>query len=238
MEDLLPSLLVVAITGAGVAGLFLYLAWRRKQQETRLEQAARERGWQLEHVREGLVSGLRLTGKNAGTTWTLEAFARAASPDGEPGSSSVSQTTRWWSEDARLAVRAVVVGPAGTLGASGAAGLTNPLLKTGLMQLGMRAMLGNDAAWVAGLSPAPVGSPALVQRYSVLAYDARDAKRLLDAPAEARLVSLPPGLKPVVILRETGLEINLSDRQVSDPRELEALIDLGVNLVRAWQATP
>jgi hypothetical protein len=234
MEDLLPSLIVVALTGVGVAGLFLYLAWRRKQQAALLQQAAQEHGWQMERLQQGNSTGFKLSGKSAGVAWSLESLA--ASQDSAPGSSPVSRSTRWWSEDARLPERAVVVGPNAALGASGLKGLNNPLLQSSLMQFGLSAMLGEDAAWVSRLSPAPVGSPALTQRFGVLAHDSHDARRLLDAPADARLAALPAALNPVVKLREIGLEISLRDQQVSDPRELEALINLGISLVRAWQA--
>ena len=170
MPDLTVSLIVVAITGVLVAGLFIYLNMRKKQQSARLEQTATEFGWQMQPIRKPLSSGYLFHGKFPGASWSMESRADASGRESGPGSSEVSHTTRWWTDAVSLPGSGVIIGPR----PAGAPDFNHPLL-----QLGMHALLGQDAAWASGLTPMEHGTRAFQARYITLAEKEVNLQRLL-----------------------------------------------------------
>lgn len=231
MNEIVISLLVILGTAVLVGSLFLYLAYRKRQKDARLVQAARERGWELERIQQPLLSGFTLKGKNAYGAWSLEALAEASPRDSGPGSSSVSHRTRWCCQDISLPDRAIVIGPLP------AGAMPGALQSFGapLLQLGLRKMIGEDANWVSGLSQVTPDNKTLAAQFLCLANEAQDVSRLLNPEVENILLKLPKKSKPVIKLRSTGLEISLPAVQLSEPSELEALIHLGRALLAAWQ---
>ncbi|NPV78071.1 MAG: hypothetical protein HPY59_17055 [Anaerolineae bacterium] len=231
MSEIVISLLVILGTAVLVGGLFLYLAYRKRQKEARLVQAAREHGWELEHIQQPMFSGFILKGKTAHGHWSLEVLTEASPRDSGPGSSSISHRTRWRCQDISLPDRAIVIGPLPAGANPGA------LQSFGvpLLQLALRKMIGEDADWVSGLSQVTPENKALAAKFLCLANEDQDLSRLLSLEVENILLKLPEKNRPVIKLRSTGLEISLPTAQLSDPSELEAMIHLGKALLSAWQ---
>lgn len=232
MDEILQNLLVILVTGVLIAGLFGFLAYRKRQKQARLEQAARERGWHLVRIQQPLISGFILSGKLPQGVWTLESKAEANPNSGQShsGSSNVSHNTRWWSEAVQLPERAVVIGPR----PKGASLSYMQPLNSPLIRMGLRLMLGEDADWVSGLSLVENNS-ALAQHYLCLANDEGDIERLVSREVEKVLLQMPEKRRPVIKLRANGLEIGLLGVQLTEVKDLEAMINAGKVLVRAWQ---
>ena len=232
MDDLTLSLIIVVITAGFIAALFLYLNVRKRRQDNQLLQAAREHGWQIQTISQPLRSGYLIQGKFITGDWSLETVAEATSRESGPGSSEVGHKTRWWTAAITLPDRAVVIGPrpGGPSGASALPDLSQPLL-----QLGLKAMLGEDAAWASGLTLMETGSKALEERYLCLAASADDIRRLLSPEVENALLHLPDGFNPVIKLYAGGLEISLPTRQLLEHEDIDRVVWLGKSLVDAWQ---
>ncbi len=233
MSEIVLNLIVLAITLVIIIFIFGFIAYRKRQRQSQMVQAALERGWNLDVIKEGLVSGFRISGKFAEGAWTLESRADASARESGPGSSEVGHSTRWWSADARLPDRAVVLGP--RPGSGMPSGLEN--LNTPLIQMGLRLMLGEDAEWISLLSAVALQNPAVAERYLCLASDPQDVERLLSPQAERLLLNLPARMRPVIKLRSTGIEISLPTLELKDIGELEQMIELGKTLLMAWLST-
>ncbi len=227
MDDLTLNLIVLAVTGVAIAGLFLYLSQRKRKHLAQFEVAARARGWRTRRVEEPLVSGVVIEGGQAGATWTLEAMTHASSTSAGPGSSEVSQSMRWFSPGITLPGRSVVVGPALPGGMASAAMLDSPLARKAL-----DVMLGGSAAWVSGLKPVTLdNAPGLL----CMADSPEDARRLVGRQAFACLSVLPAHIKTVIILRDPGLEMRLPSTRLDDPDDIARFIELGEGLMADWK---
>ena len=233
MDDMMLNLVVLAVTGAFIAALFLFLASRKRRKQVHFEQFAAEHGWRVQRLDAPLVAGYLLTNQSGQIAWSLETKAVASSRESGPGSSEVSHQTRWWCADLPEQSRNVVVGPRlggtslKTLGGFGGS----------LLNMGLRAMLGDDAAWVSELAPVDIADKTLSERALCLANDPEDARRLLSPEATRALLALSAKIKPVIQLHAGVLEIRLNGVQLDDdPNDLAALIGLGGKLVGAWRA--
>ena len=232
MEDLGASLIVILVTGAVVAGIFVSLAARKRKLESGLQQAAAERGWSVQKIQHPLTSGYRISGQLAGGGWALESRRDASPTSAAPGSSEVSLSTTWFSEAARLPGRALVIGAL----PPGASAASVPSFADGFIQMGLRAMLGADAEWAGRLKKVELGDPVLGGRFLALADEAADIPRLLDGEGLRLLANLPQNYRPVVKLRENGLTISLQGLQLVKPEEIQQLVSLGAALLKAWNS--
>ncbi len=232
MEDLGVSLIVILITGATVAGIFIGLAARKRKQDSALVLAAAERGWAIQKIQHPLISGYRISGQLAGGGWALESRRDASPTSAAPGSSEVSLNTVWYSEAARLLGRAVVIGAL----PSGAGAASVPSFADDFILMGLRAMLGADAEWTGRLKKVELNDPLLGGRFLALADDAADVARLLDGEAVRLLAGLPQKYRPVVKLRENGLTVSLQGWQLVRPEEIQQLVSLGAALLKAWNS--
>jgi len=231
MNDIVISLLVILGTVVLTGSLFLFLTYRKRQKDTRLIQAARERGWELKQIRQPRLSGFILKGKTAHGDWLLESLAETSSASSEPNTSRVFHRTHWRCQDISLLDRAIVIGPLPK-------GFDPGLLQsfnTPLLQLGMRKMFGEDADWITGLSQITLDNKNLASQFLCLATEEQDARRLLSPEVEKILIGLPQKHKPVIKFRSAGLEVSLPTVKLSEPSELDAMIQLGRTILAAWQ---
>jgi hypothetical protein len=231
MNEILSNLVVIAVVALLVILLFVYLQHRRRQKDAQFAQMAQEKGWQLERVRLPLISGYRLTGKNAAGSWILETLAEASPVASGPGSSDISHHTRWWTESVRLSDRSIAIGP-----------LNNPddaqmfsSISGQLLKMGLRKMLGEDVLWATSLSPIEIGRKELKKRFLFLANQKDDVEQLIQPEVEKLLLTLAEKHKPVIKFRQTGLEISLPNEQLLDRSSLEMIINLGNAITISWK---
>jgi hypothetical protein len=216
MNDILTSLIVVAVTAVAVAAIFWFSARAKKRQEDAIRRLAAERGWTCEIIREPLAWGMRLSGPD----WRLEAVSRSSGQESDSGSSNVSQSTRW---QADRPGRSVLVGARPT---------ANPAVSFGamLIQQTLRAMLGDEDG--TGLSEVKTGNAALDHRYMIWARDLDDAEALLTPAVTAALLDWKDA--PLVVKRTaSGLQIEIAGRRLQKEDELIGLVRIGEALLAA-----
>lgn len=231
MDEIALNLIIILVVALFVGLLFVYLGYRKRQKRSRLVQAAKERGWEFEEVRQPLIFGYRFKGRSPFGTWSLETLATVSSKESGPGSSSTSFTTRWWHSGENLTSQTLVVGH---LPSNNAAQLlqdfSNPLL-----QIGLRLMLGEDEDWISGLAPVDLTGKELGAGALCLAEPGLDASQWITPTMEKLLSSLPQKWKPVIKVREKKLEISLPTMQLLDPEDLDKVVNLGKSLLLSWQ---
>jgi type II secretory pathway pseudopilin PulG len=234
MEDIFLNLVVIALVAVVIGGVFIVYYSRQARKEAQLAREAQSRGWQYQRIRERLVSGYRLSGVASGNVaWTLESTAQSSDGEAAPGSSSIVRRTRWWSEAATLPNRMALIGSRPAAGPS-------PNVLGGLggmvVQAALRVMLGDQAGQVAGLSEAQVGSETFRERYMVFAHDPTEAQRLLGAGVESALLNWPMRQQIVIKLSQSGIEVSILGKQITEVAEIEQIVGLGSRLVLAWQS--
>lgn len=232
MGDLMTSLVVILVTAAATAGIFIFLSVRKRGQERELIQAAKERGWMVQKIQQPLVSGYQINGKLAGGSWILVSQREASPTSAGPGSSEVRLSTSWFSDAVRLPGRAVLVGPLPVGGGDSQALLNS----SGFLPEVFRRLLGADARWADRLAPVELQFSPLRGRFSALADSADDVDRLMDETASRLLAGFPDSQKPLIKLSESGLEISLRGIQLTSPKDIQAFIALGSALISAWNA--
>ncbi len=226
---MMMNILVIVVTALLIAGLFVYLSWQKKQRFALLTNAAQAAGWQIEPIEERLVSGVLINGRNTHGEWFLETKATASTTDAGPGSSETSLHTRWWTSAMTLPEGNLLIGPRPP--GSQFMGMVNGAL----LQMAFKALLGKDADWVNDLLPVELVESTVNQRYLCLANSKEDADRLMKPDATRLLLLLPDTIKPVIKLRDTGLEIALPGIRLEKIEDIQALVDLGLNLVDSWR---
>ncbi len=223
MNDIVLNLIVAAVVAILVGALFIFLQQRKRQKEIQFQQMGKEKGWQVERIKQPLMSGYRLRGKDTGSQWTLETLAESSPREAGPGSSEVSHRTRWWTDEITLADNAIVIGP-------GTNPETTKMLNSfgsGFLQKALQVMLGKDAQWAAALLPVEIGSSTLQKNFLVLAAHEDGFDQLFSTEVEKALLTLSKSHKIITTLRETGLEIRLPEEQVLDRATLEQIVNLG-----------
>ncbi len=91
MNDITLNLLVIA--GFVVAGgiVLIVVLQKQKQNEQKLVDFAKQKGWHLEKIRKPLEKRIRLTTPR----WVLESIRRTDGVEAGPGSSEWEQNTIW-----------------------------------------------------------------------------------------------------------------------------------------------
>ena len=232
MENLIPSLIVIAVCAVVIIAIFWFVNRNKVQQEQKIQEIASLRGWEYERIREPLAAGYRLRGTIDGIPWTLEGLTESNSREAGPGSSETSSSTRWISPAANPPGGMVVIGtrpPGSTTAAASMMGST-------LVQAALRLMVGKDAFQISNLREVSAGSASFQQRYMVWAHSEADAQRLLSSSVESALLAWPVKLPLVVKLGPQGLEIRLAQRKVTSSIEMDGMVNLGRSLLDAWQS--
>jgi len=232
MENLIPSLIVIAVCGVVIIAIFWLVNRNKVQQELKIKEIASLRGWEYERIQEPLAKGYRLRGVIDTIPWSLEGLTESNSHEAGPGSSETSSSTRWRSPAGNLPGGLVVIGPRTPGSTSAAAGM----MGSALVQAALRLMVGKDASQISTLREANAGSASLQRRYMVWAHSEADAQHLLSSSVESALLAWPVKLPLVVKLGPQGLEIHLAQRKVTSPIEMDELASLGSRLLDAWQS--
>lgn len=229
MSEITQNLIVVAVTAIFVILLFFFLNQKKKRRDLEFRQMAQEKGWKVERIQKPLVSGYILFGKDSAGHWTLETLATSTSRESGPGSSEVSHSTRWWSEETGFAENTIVIGPGTNLES---AQLLNSF-GAGIFQQALRLMLGKDAEWASSLTPVQLSRPSLQNKFLVLADHSEGVEDLIGPELEKALLLLARKHKVITIIRAQGVEIRLPEKQVLDRATLEQIVDLGKTLRHA-----
>jgi hypothetical protein len=223
MDNLIPGLIVVVVTGLVVGGIFWLAAHNKKKRDQALQNLASLNGWVYEAVTEKLSSGYRLHKGD----WLIEGLNESTSHSSESSSSSsVSSYTRWFSSAARLPDGIVLIGPRQP--DVNLAGMGDFLL-----QAALRLMIGSDADAAQGIQPVELGSLELMRRCMVWTNRAEVAKNLLDSQVETALLNFPGRLPLVVKFSQAGLEAKVQGVRLYKEQELYALVKLGGALLDA-----
>lgn len=232
MENLIPSLIVIAVSAVVIIAIFWFVNRNKVQQEQKIKEIASLRGWEYERIQEPLTAGYRLRGTSDGIPWTLEGLTESNSHEAGPGSSDVSSSTRWISPTANPPGGMVVIGtrpPGSTTAAASMMGST-------LVQAALRLMLGDLADAVSSLKEVPAGSESFRQRFMVWAHDEQDANRLISSNTESALMAWPENLPVIIKLGPSGLEILHNKARLIKPAEINQFVELGYRLIDAWQS--
>lgn len=217
MNDIVLSLIVIALTGVVVAVIFILTKRAKKQQLERLDGLARQKGWQFEAIKERLSNGYRMKGGN----WTLEALKIARGQSVEPQQSNISSETHLKSSSLYLPGRNLLVGPKPAQVDLGGFG---EMLKQKLIQT----VLGDSGK---GMAEVQTGSSFFRERFMTLANDPEDARRILTPQVEQLLLKLE-AKKPVLKVSQAGLEIKLDNDYLEKDDDIINFVELGEALLK------
>jgi hypothetical protein len=234
MRDLVTSLIVIAATALVIVAIFWLVKRSKTRQEEKIKETASLRGWEYERIKQPLASGYRLRGTSGESAWLLEGIIESTSHEAGPGSPETTSSTRWFSASASLPGGMVVFGPR----PAGSTSVIASSMGNMLVQAALRLMVGEGAAQISTLREIQSGSSSLQQRYMVWSHSDEDAQRLLSSSVESALLAWPVKVPLVAKLGPKGLEIRLAQHLVTNPAELDGLVDLGCRLLDAWQSNP
>lgn len=224
MDDIISSLIVIAVTAVVVGLIFWLVARKNRQREAALRQLASLNGWVYEPIKEQYRKGYRLS-KGA---WNIEAVNTTTSNSPEnTGSSTVTSETRWFNNEARLSNGMLLIGP------------RQPEINLGnvsgfLMQAALQLMIGDEAQDAKGIESIELGSLELMKRYMVWTNQPETAKEFLNMHVESALLNWPPKkVPPVIKYSPRGLEVKVQGQRLSTAEDLTALVKLGNVLLDA-----
>ncbi len=217
MENLIPSLIVLAVVGVLVGLIFWLVSQNKKKQEAAMRSLASLNGWVYEPVNERAASGYRLRKGE----WTIEALnVTTGQSSDNSATSNVSSNTRWFSEYTKMPEGIVMIGP------------RQPEVNLGgmgdiLMQAALRLMIGSDAEQALGIHQIELGSLELMKRYMVWTNQDAAAEKLLNQIVESTLLNWPATIPVVVKYSTAGMEVKVQGRRLYKEQELYALVKLG-----------
>jgi len=224
MNDILSSLIVVAVTGVVVILIFVLVARQKRQREASLKNMASMNGWTYEAVSEKNLKGYRFRKAD----WLIEGLTESSTnSSGSESTTTVTSSTRWFSKEARLVGGIVMIGPRQpelNLGGIGAM----------VMNAALHLMIGDEADIAKGIERVELGSLEVMNRYMVWTNQPETAKELLNMNVENALLNWPPKkVPPVVKYSPAGLEIKVQGSKLYQEDELYALVKLGNVLLDA-----
>ena len=217
MDDLIPSLFVIAVTGLVVGLIFILVHRNKTAKEKVVKDLAAANGWVYEAVSERLSSGFRLRKGN----WVIESLTTTSSKsEAAPGSSTTSSCTLWFCAQPCLPDGMVLIGP------------RQPEVNLGnissfLMQAALALMIGPEAKNAEGIQQVELGSLALMGRFMVWTNREEAAKKLISQQVESALINWPNKLLPVVKFSPSGLEVSVKEARLYKEADLYALVKLG-----------
>ncbi len=198
---------VLLVVGPGLLlfGVIGFFVLRAQQQAAKLVEDVQAHGWR--YVKQS--NGFDVEGGEV-VPWQLR--VRRSRGSGSSGSSS----STIWEIPAPPAEGVVLLGPPMPVGM--------PSLGGSLVQLALRAILGDEAADLADAVMVDVGEPRFRERFSVIASDRAMAERLLTPEVQGAL--LGSGLDRLSVLRwKNRLQLRQvhAVRSLDDIQRLEAL---------------
>lgn len=209
MDEILMNVIVIVVLAFAGGLIFLVIRRRRAAAGRELEGKILERGWRMESIREPLVWGLRIAGRD----WTLEALSRSSGRDSAPGSSDVSMSTVW---------RADAPGSTLIIGGRTFQSLPGPRGEALAAKI-LHAALGEDAA---GLAAIDAGSETFRKTHMIRAGSQAEAEAFLTPAVESALLGWK-GPPPLIVRDRSGLRVELTGKRLSEAGELFAFIGIG-----------
>jgi hypothetical protein len=215
MDDMVISLIVIVSTGI-VVGLIFYLVYvKKKKTEKALSELAIQNGWMCESFKEPLSWGYRIQGPE----WTIESITETSGNSVEMAQNNTSQFTR---------LRSTMMSLPGQL-------LVNPHKagSTSLNQIHpamlrkLSGLFGGDA--FSGLEELAVGSPQLREYYAIYGKAGEDYSKVISHQVESILLNWR-GERPWIKIGNGGLEIEIRNRNIQKPEEIQNLVDLAGSL--------
>ena len=192
MNDLVLNLIVIA--GFVVVGgiVLIVVLQKQKQNQQKLTDFAKQKGWHLEHIHKPLEKGFRFTTSR----WVLESMKRSDGVEAGPGSSEWELKTTWTANQGGSMVLVGFKMSQVDLGISGDL----------LMKQVFVAAMGEAAK---DLNQVHLGSKDFQEKYMVFAQDEAEADRFITPAVQSALLSWQGA--PLVIKRTergTSLELN------------------------------
>lgn len=213
-----------------------------REQDARMAEEARGRGWKLEVIREPRSVSYDYSGTTEEIEWKLELRSW------ETGRGSTRQdrvSSRWLTGSVKTRGGILLVWPS--------FGMPQEVSPTNVPAFVMKLMLtplisalgaqGPEADLILNATPIVPEDPVLRANYLLRATDPAAMSRFLDAGARATLIDAAPWL-PVrdganhlilIALSERGLTILVSG-WVKDLEVLAKIVHVGARLARAWQS--
>jgi hypothetical protein len=217
-----------------VIGLFsilaVYLIIKGIKNRQERERVAAERGWQYVSTPERNIQ-FRISGTSGeGIPWNLETRRKSSSSTSH--SSSISTSTRWWTEVVTLPNHLVMLGPAQEVPEGLAFG-------SGLTQLILKVMIGDffgdvGAERLGEVREVDPGSPDLRQHFTVFSTDEEVARQFLNFETESALLDYirqepKKDRYPMVVFWDRQLQVRVQSA-LTDMPTIERLIELGNSL--------
>ena len=216
MSDLAGGLLVLLGTAIFIGIIFLVVKKRKTDTSQSIQMLAAKKGWRYEKVGDRLSSGYRLHGRD----WTYEAIKAASSTSSGPGSSEISNLSRWFTNQVIFEPGILLIGP------------RQPNVELGgigevLKQTMLRLMIGKEADDALGIEEALIGRMALRERYMVWTNQEEKAREVLTVEVENALIKYPGKIPPVVKINSAGLEVKVLSQKLEKPEEIIGLVEIG-----------
>jgi len=216
MEEFLTSLIVVLVSGAAVGAVFLLASRRERETRERLSAYCAEHGWTLEAVRQRLCKAFVIHADG----WRLTAGVDSSDNDNPSGSLYTTAYTQWESEPCDE-------GGEPSLWLGTVAGGSQPL--DGRMLSFLSAM---GAADTEGMHAVELGA-SVDKRFMMVARDKRLGQGAA-ADVSAMLGDWPAAWSLRGSVGACGVRLSVPGKRLSQPRELDRLIELGERLTERF----
>ena len=221
MGDLGLSLVVIAITGLLIIGIFIFVQQRKKAAENDLRELSSQRGWSYEPFKEPLKWGYRLVSP----VWTLEAASEASGNSVEPSQNDVSQKTLINAPDL-IAPGLLLIQPRGKT--------SKPLspMEEKLAGLAARSFSGG---FYGDLQEIPAGSADFRNHFMMMGQTG-DLETKLISPRVENILLNWKGVRPWIKFDNGGMQIEIKGKHITKKEEIKALADLADTFASAFRA--
>jgi len=213
MNDIVPGLIVAAVTAVAVAAIFYWTGRAKSRKIEALRSLCVQRGWKYTADSGSLHHGHAI----AGDGWTFAAISRSGGCETGPGSSDWGHSSLWTAAGEDPGRGTFVLGP--RLGGMADFSRLPPQLLSRFL-----------GAEVAGLRPIEPGE-RLSSRYFLFAPASARSCDLITGRAEELLLAWPQKLPLVVRSSPARLSLQVMNRRLEKPEDVARFIELGENLL-------
>ena len=221
MGDMGISLIVIAITGLGIIGIFLFVQQRKKALENDLRELSLQRGWSYSSFKEPLKWGYRLVSPD----WALEAASEASGHSVEPSQNDVSQKTLVTAPDLSEP-GLLLIQPRGKNSKS-----LSPMEEK-LAGLAARSFSGG---FYGDLQEIPAGSGDFRNQFIIMSQTGDLDAKLISPQVESVLLNWK-GARPWIKFDSGGMQIEIKGKHITNKEEIKALADLADAFASAFRA--
>jgi hypothetical protein len=215
MGDIGWSLIVIAVTGLIVGGIFLFIHRKGKAAESALHEMAIQRGWSYEPFRKALAWGYHLVSPS----WTLEAVSRSSGNSVEPSQNDVEHFTRL--------IAPGFITP-GRLMVKPRQGSPRQLseMELGLAAKAAQMFIGSATG---SLEEVQEGSSDLRNRYQIIGQSGGTGSSIFTPQVESILLNWK-GERPWIEISPEGMEIRIPGKHLQSIVEIRGLVDLAESI--------